>query len=495
MILKIKRSLFNIILSLYSISKFIIHVKSQNSTNVLSFGYFDGSLNDPLSIDGSKFSHIIYAFGSIDDNNQVKPYNQFEDIERDYHQSQKNCNCCLKGSYYQLFLLKQKYPHLKLILSIGGWGNSERFSLTFLTAQSRSTFIESITQWFYKYPFFEGLDIDWEYPISGGEEGTNHNENDGENLALFIKELRTYWNSIGHEDWYITLALPASLPSYLSENPNTMSIFAENLNWVLIMLYELAYGTSVTRHNSNWSPSIYDTAEAKYRCVYQCLESYLNKSTFQLSQLIIGIPMFSREYYEVRDDGSSIDFPGFNMPFNEDIPLGASGYNELMEKYLNNGFKDYYDPDAQASYLFNNDTHVYATYESRSGALPKINFIMEHGLGGLFYWELGRDSKLPQYSIVNYVNDIIKIDYSAIFNSSMENLILKTKKEERKKVIRENSICHQFTSKNPEFCNTDCEWGYETHLIMESFSISLNLNINYLLLQFTIIVIGFLIIS
>eukprot|EP00833_Pecoramyces_ruminatium_P018705 jgi/Orpsp1_1/1192737/evm.model.d7180000095534.1 len=135
----------------------LIFVYCDNSNKILSFGYFDGSLNDPLTIDGTKFSHIIYAFGSINENNQIVPYNQYEDIEREHHQSQKNCNCCLKGSYYQLFLLKQKYPHLKLILSVGGWGNSQRFSVTFSTEQSRRTFIESITNWFYKYPLFEGL--------------------------------------------------------------------------------------------------------------------------------------------------------------------------------------------------------------------------------------------------------------------------------------------------------------------------------------------------
>jgi len=473
--------LINAVIILNLISNLHIYVSCENSNPVLSFGYFDGSLNNPLLIDGSKFSHIIYAFGSIDENNQIKPYNQYEDIERVYHQSQNNCNCCLKGSYYQLFLLKQKYPHLKLILSVGGWGNSQRFSITFLTAESRKTFIESITNWFYKYPFFEGLDIDWEFPVSGGDVGTSHNEKDGENLALFIKELREYWNQAGHPEWYITLALPASLPGYLENNNDIMNIFVENLNWVLIMLYELAYGTSVTRHNSNWSPSIHDTAEAKYRCVYQCLESYLKRSKFQYSQLIIGIPMFSREYSDVHDDGSS-DLPGFNMPFDKNAVLGSSGYNVLMEDYLNNGFNDYYDPEAQASYLFNPTTRVYATYESRKGTLPKVNFIVENGLGGLFYWELGRDSKIPSYSIVNYVHEILKIDYSSLNNSTTSISIpdKKISNEDKIKLKKKgnNNICNSFTSLNPEFCNTDCDWEYENNLVMdlESFSSAFNNN-------------------
>lgn len=195
--------------------------------------------------------------------------------------------------------------------------------------------------------FFEGVDIDWEFPVSGGDEvGTEHSANDGENLALFIKELREYWNFQNHQDWYITLALPASIPDYLANNADIMNIFVENLNWVLIMLYELAYGTDVTRHNSNWTPSAYDTGEAQYRCVYQCLESYLDKSSFHYSQLIIGIPFFSREYYNVIDDGAS-DLPGFNIPFDKNVPLGTSGYNVLMEQYLKNGYSSYYDPIAQ----------------------------------------------------------------------------------------------------------------------------------------------------
>lgn len=56
--------------------------------------------------------------------------------------------------------------------------------------------------------------------------------------------------------------------------------------------------------------------------------------------------MFSREYYNVVDDGTS-NYPGFNMPFNKDVALGSNGYNILMEEYLNRGFSDYYDPEAQ----------------------------------------------------------------------------------------------------------------------------------------------------
>jgi len=39
------------------------------------------------------------------------------------------------------------------------------------------------------------------------------------------------------------------------------------------------------------------------------------------------------------------------MPFDKNVALGTSGYNVLMEEYLNNGFIDYYDPDAQGNEL------------------------------------------------------------------------------------------------------------------------------------------------
>ena len=46
------------------------------------------------------------------------------------------------------------------------------------------------------------------------------------------------------------------------------------------------------------------------------------------------------------DDGAS-DLPGFNIPFDKNVPLGTSGYNVLMEQYLKNGYSSYYDPIAQ----------------------------------------------------------------------------------------------------------------------------------------------------
>jgi len=49
----------------------------------------------------------------------------------------------------------------------------------------------------------------------------------------------------------------------------------------------------------------------------------------------------------VIDNGGNAEFPGLNMPFNKDLPLGSSGYNVLMEQYLNNGYSSYYDPVAQ----------------------------------------------------------------------------------------------------------------------------------------------------
>lgn len=49
----------------------------------------------------------------------------------------------LYGNFKQLYLLKQKYRHLKVSLSVGGWSWSGNFSTVASTPQKRTRFTET----------------------------------------------------------------------------------------------------------------------------------------------------------------------------------------------------------------------------------------------------------------------------------------------------------------------------------------------------------------
>jgi chitinase len=72
-----------------------------------------------------------------------------------------------RGNYDQLRKLKEKYPHLVTMISVGGWTLSTRFSDVALTPESRERFARSAVRFILEHGF-DGVDIDWEYPVGGG---------------------------------------------------------------------------------------------------------------------------------------------------------------------------------------------------------------------------------------------------------------------------------------------------------------------------------------
>src|SRR6476659_5706219 len=88
-----------------------------------------------------QLTHIFYAFGLIDNTGSVILGDRCGDV-----------GACGRGqpvpdqpggNFGELRQLKAKYPHLKLTISIGGWGGSARFSDAALTDAARHRFAES----------------------------------------------------------------------------------------------------------------------------------------------------------------------------------------------------------------------------------------------------------------------------------------------------------------------------------------------------------------
>jgi GH18 family chitinase len=57
-----------------------------------------------------------------------------------------------------MFLLKQRYPHLKVLLSVGGWEWSDNFSDAFHEPERRKRAVETATTIIKEYGL-DGLDI------------------------------------------------------------------------------------------------------------------------------------------------------------------------------------------------------------------------------------------------------------------------------------------------------------------------------------------------
>jgi chitinase len=133
-------------------------------------------------------------------------------------QQNKECRKKTRCRVGRSLALKVVYPDLKIVIAIGGWTGSVWFSDAAADANSRQAFVASCIDLLLdgNLPLvngaggpgsaagiFDGFDIDWEYPITGGDSGTHHSSNDDVNLTELLAELRrqlTAWQLVTCED-------------------------------------------------------------------------------------------------------------------------------------------------------------------------------------------------------------------------------------------------------------------------------------------------------
>ena len=88
---------------------------------------------------------------------------------------------------FSIVALKEANPHLKVLLSVGGWG-SGNFSEMATDEAHRISFARSCQKVIDTYSL-DGIDIDWEYPTSSAA-GISSSPDDTKNFTLLMHDLR-----------------------------------------------------------------------------------------------------------------------------------------------------------------------------------------------------------------------------------------------------------------------------------------------------------------
>jgi chitinase len=128
--------------------------------------------HSPEDIDASLCTHIHYAFHLLDEKTE----------------SPKDSDGSPQAeTYKRLNALKQKNHDLKLVLSLGGGGEKDaKYSHMISNPETRKTFIHNTIAYLHKYGF-DGLDLDWEYPVCWGGNCNKGPKSDFENFAHLLK--------------------------------------------------------------------------------------------------------------------------------------------------------------------------------------------------------------------------------------------------------------------------------------------------------------------
>ncbi|CAL8093059.1 unnamed protein product [Orchesella dallaii] len=319
---------------------------SQNRSDATKFNLTD--------LPKSLCTHVIYSFATLDPS------------------SLSIQNGSLGSDLESILALKQE--GVKVILSLGGRGDSlesEKFSRMVNNGKIRTEFIRSTVR-FLRDHHFQGLDINWEYPVCwNGYCSKNRKHADRNNFVNLLGELHK-----GFVFYNLSLSVAVSPLQSIADEAYDIAGIAHNVDWVNLMTFDYTNGTFVeTAIHSPFKgppPSTVDT-----------VNHWLLKGAHP-RKLVVGIPTFGRTF--------TLAKPEWNVPGKPATKGAATGLNEA-------GIAAYFEictePDNYqrekdiGSYISKGDQWV--SLDDIKDVQLKAEYIKNSTLGGGMIWTLDTD--------------------------------------------------------------------------------------------------------
>ncbi|EYF06162.1 glycosyl hydrolase family 18 protein [Chondromyces apiculatus] len=345
--------------------------------------------NIDTSGSAAKMTHINYAFGNVV-NSRCQLGDTYADYDRAYSAAESVDgvadtwdNGVLRGSFNQLRKLKQKYPHLKVMISLGGWSWSAGFSDAALP-QNRAAFVSSCVDLFIKDSrwagLFDGIDVDWEYPGSCGNTCAYRPE-DTQNFTALLAEFRGQLDAVD-PDLELSIAAPAGLDKIAKIDVGAIHQY---LDFVNVMTYDMhgAWETTTNFHAALYNASANPAKALKYS-TDEALGAWLAGGT-PPGKLVMGVPFYGRGWTGVA---------GGNNGLWQTAAGGAQGAYEVgIEDYKvlkAKGHPGFTHPDTKSYWTFNGTE--FWSYDTPASLAVKMDYIKSKGLGGAMFWELSGDT-------------------------------------------------------------------------------------------------------
>lgn len=368
----------------------IICFQNLSSQEYKTVGYFAGwaiyspQPCAPNQLDPTLLTHLNYAFTKVDTQGNIQLVDPWADIQ--IGQDWNDSKTAYWGNFRQLNQLKAKYPHLKTLVSIGGWTLSDTFSILAENPASRTRFAESIVAFCKRYGF-DGADIDWEYP---GFDAHSGRPQDKEHFTLMLAEIHRHAKA-QNPPLLVTIAAPAGPHHY--EKMEVANIHPY-LDWINLMTYDFhgPWGGGEDAVTNHLAPLYAPKQGNPLFCGSAAVQYYLEQGV-RAEKIILGLPFYGRSYGQVGRGNSNGLFSSYSGPGRGTHPQepGMMAYYDI--KKLFNTYSQGWDEQAQVPYLYNPHTKEFISFDNETSLRSKCDYIKRMGLGGAMIWELSLDSK------------------------------------------------------------------------------------------------------
>lgn len=306
--------------------------------------------------------------------------------------------------------LKKQHPKFKVVVSVGGWNWSNRFSDVADSAAARANFVASSVKLMRRFGL-DGIDIDWEYPTDVGVPCVAGRvcvrPQDKPNYIKLVRELRTAFDAAGKKDgkhYSVTIASGANA-NFVNDGAagsGWIKELAQSLDWINIMTYDYhAPWEKTTGHLAALGGDPKDPVAFKGLYAEASVQRYLDAG-IAADKLVMGVPFYGYGWkgcapgpngdgqYQLCEGGATGGAGGGN----------AYGFSHLLKQGIltpafegGNGYKRYWNASAKVPYLYNAKEKVWITYEDQESLKGKARYIKSKKLRGAMFWELSADGE------------------------------------------------------------------------------------------------------
>jgi chitinase len=346
------------------------HAESENK--IVGYYYGKGRPHYQLSeVPAQKLTHLIYSHA-------------VPTVQGDCRMAHPDIDLpnlrALKG-------LRVQNPKLLVLLSVGGWSGSRYFSDVAVTPSARRRFSKSCLRIVEKYGL-DGLDIDWEYPVTGGKTTDHKRKSDKKNFVLLLKQLRSDLNGLHHERPPLLTIASTAYRNHL--NDLSVKEMVNVLDWFNVMGYDFDEMQPYrTFHHSGlfaWpTTAMVSTDAIKFANCDAAVRWYLDHGV-PSEKIVLGLPFYGHIWANVPAEHNGMFQPYRGRP-GED---GTLSYREIEQMYLPT-YARYWDDQAKVPWLYNQETKITISYEDADSIAAKAKYVIQKQLGGIMFWDLGQD--------------------------------------------------------------------------------------------------------
>jgi chitinase len=296
-----------------------------------------------------------------------------------------------KGNFGNLMALKQAHPDLKILPSVGGWTLSDPFY--FLDDKSkRDTFVASVKEFLQTWKFFDGVDIDWEFPGGQGANPSLGGPNDGATYVTLMKELRAMLDELEAttgRQYELTSAISAGGDKIAKVDYQAAQQYMDH---IFLMSYDFngAWTNTELGHQTNLFEASWD-ANTKYT-TDKGVRALLGQGVTP-GKIVVGAAMYGRGWTGVNGYQAGNPFTGTATgPVKGTWENGVVDYRQIVNDYMGAGWEQGYDEVAEAPYVFKASTGDLITFDNDRSVKAKGQYVLANQLGGLFSWEIDSDN-------------------------------------------------------------------------------------------------------